>query len=432
MLSETEKDKLESSQNEALRSIGGLGKTTPVDFLRLETEVEPLRSRMKKNDQIAAERYKRLDVGDGRRKMMEKVAQTRLGTRMGWRKSTMDSMQEYDVNREISVDRIPPWYTTKANFNAVELKKKKEEYTADELKTFTLEKIKEMNADVEIYTDGSTGEGQVNGGAGVHAVDKAGQVMFETCLPAGKWCPSYDGEAVAMLEATRWVALCTNTAMHHLILTDSKSLVDALKKDSWRDNHEWLSKIKTNIAKITSKLTIMWIPSHCNTAGNERADFLAKEGAKLEQMDTPVTFSIVKAKITGKKWKIEHPRAREMYGDRIGPKRTIEKVWPRTNRSMFSRLRTGHCKQLQDFQCNKLHKEVSALCPKCGGEDDTIGHILCRCPSLDEKRQQIRIGQWKVDDMVNNPLECMELLQDRFPELEVAAHEHTGADDTAQ
>ena len=206
----------------------------------------------------------------------------------------------------------------------MELKKKKVAYTADELKTLTLEKIDEMKADVEIYTDGSAGEGQVNGGAGVHAVDKAGQVMFETCLPAGKWCPSYDGEAVAMLEATRWVALCTDTTMHHLILTDSKSLVDALKKDSWRDNHEWLSKIKTNIAKITSKLTIMWILSHCNTAGNERADFLAKEGAKLEQMDTPVTFSIVKAKITSKKWKLstrERGRCMETREDPNGPSR---------------------------------------------------------------------------------------------------------------
>jgi ribonuclease HI/exonuclease III len=433
MLSETEKLKLEVIQNEALRSIGGLGKTCPVDFLRLETEVEPLKSRMKKNDQITAERYKRLEAGDGRRIMMEKVARTRLDTRPGWRKSTMETMQEYEVNREIRVDIIPPWYATKANFDAVELKKKKEEYTSGELKNLTLTKIFEMDADVEIYTDGSTGEGQLNGGAGVHATDKTGTVLYETSLPAGKWCPSYDGEAVAMLEATRWVARYTDPATHCLILTDSKSLVDALKRDSWRDNHEWLSKIKTNIANITCKLTIMWIPAHCDTAGNERADFLAKEGSKLEQSATPVTFNIVKAKILGKKWEIKHQRAKEMYGDRRGPKRIIEKVWPRNVRSMFSRLRTDHCRQLQNFQCNTLHKAETALCPRCGGEDDTIGHILCRCPTLEEKRQQIRIGEWKMGDMVKKPLECMELLRTCFPEeLEVAAHAETGASYNAQ
>ena len=433
MLSETEKQKLEVTQNEALRSIGGLGKTCPLDFLRLETEIEPLKTRMKKNDQITAERYKRLDEGDGRRRMMEKKAPTRLDTRAGWRKSTMPAMQEYEVNREISVDKIPPWYVSKANFDAVELEKKKKEYTSEELKTLTLTKIFELDADVEIYTDGSTGEGQLNGGAGVHATDKTGTVLYETSLPAGKWCPSYDGEAVAMLEATRWVASYSDATTHCIILTDSKSLVDALKRDSWRDNHEWLSKIKTNIANVTCKLTIMWIPAHCDTAGNERADFLAKEGSKLEQSDTPVTFNIVKAKILGKKWEIKHERAKEMYGDRRGPKRIIEKVWPRGVRSMFSRLRTDHCKQLQNFQCNTIHKAETALCPACGGEDDTIGHILCKCPSLEEKRQQIRMGEeWRVADMVKKPLECMELLRNRFSELEVAAHAETGANDNAQ
>jgi len=424
MLSETEKRKMEVEQNIALRSIGGLGKTCPVDFLRLETEIEPLRTRMKKNDMITAERYKRLEADDGRRKLMEKPIRGKgnsiVKTRDGWREETIPDMKEYEVNRNIRADRIPPWYETRANFEAVTLEKKKEEYTSTELKDYTLETIDSVAADVEIYTDGSTGEGQLNGGAGVHIRSSDGTVLYEKSLPAGKWCPSYDGEAVAMLEATRWVSEMNDPSKHYLILTDSKSLVDALKKDNWRDNHEWLSKIKTNISKIDCKLTIMWIPSHCDTDGNERADFLAKEGSKLAQGDTPVTFNIVKAKITGKKWEITHPRAKTMYGNRRGPKRTIEKTWPRKQRSMYSRLRTDHCKQLQNFQCNKIHKAESASCPKCAGGDETIQHIICICPSLEERRGQIRTGEWRERDMVQRPLECMELLQHRFPELEVA------------
>ena len=433
MLCGREKESLEAEQNIALRSIAGLGKICPRDFLRLETDIEPLSTRMEKNDMITAERYKRLPADDDRRRMMEKPIRGRgnsaIKTREGWREQTIPLMQELEVNRDITADRIPPWYMTNADFDSVVLEKKKEEYSPTELKSLTLEKIKEVGADVEIYTDGSTGEDQRNGGAGVHVVCRDGTVLYEKSLPAGKWCPSYDGEAVAMLDATRWVSEEGEDGRHHVILTDSKSLVDALRKDSWRDKHEWLSKIKTAISKIAGRLTIMWIPSHCDTDGNERADQLAKDGSKLPQDNTPVTFNIMKAKIKARKWKIEHPRARHMYGRRRGPKREVEKSWPRKQRSMYSRLRTDHCKQLQNFQANKIFKAASALCPKCAEEDEDIRHVVCSCPILEAKRQEmsrddIKTSEWRVRDMVNFPLECMELLQHRFPELVIPAAAH--------
>ena len=128
------------------------------------------------------------------------------------------------------------------------------------------------------------------------------------------------------------------------------------------------------------------------------------------------TVEIVKAKIAGKKWEITHERAKRVYQDRRGPKRKIEKAWPRKQRSMFCRLRTGHCKQLQNFQHNKLGKGESALCPKCEEGDETIEHIICTCPSLEARRFGIKVGEWEESDMVRKPLECMELLQHRFPE----------------
>ena len=51
-ISETEKGKLERIQNQGLRTIVGLSKTCPVEFLNLEANVEPLKTRMKKNDMI--------------------------------------------------------------------------------------------------------------------------------------------------------------------------------------------------------------------------------------------------------------------------------------------------------------------------------------------------------------------------------------------
>ena len=46
--------------------------------------------------------------------------------------------------------------------------------------------------------------------------------------------------------------------------------------------------------------TLLWVPSHCNIEGNDRADELAELGTKLNQTGVPVTDKIVKARIKGK------------------------------------------------------------------------------------------------------------------------------------
>ena len=78
-------EKLERVQNEALRAIGGLAKTCPVDLLRLETNLEPLKTRMEKTDEIMWDKYKRLPESDARRKLVDDDVPPRLKSRHGWR-----------------------------------------------------------------------------------------------------------------------------------------------------------------------------------------------------------------------------------------------------------------------------------------------------------------------------------------------------------
>ena len=59
--------------------------------------------------------------------------------------------------------------------------------------------------------------------------------------------------------------------------------------------------IKKMLAEIQSKFTILWIPSHCDIEGNERADELANRGRLKDQNEVPVTQAIVKAKIKARK-----------------------------------------------------------------------------------------------------------------------------------
>ena len=62
----------------------------------------------------------------------------------------------------------------------------------------------------------------------------------------------------------------------------------------------------------------------------------------MDQSGTPVIHKIVKARIKKRKWEIEHPRAKEIYGKRRGPRRDVKKTWPRNVRTLYQRLHTGH------------------------------------------------------------------------------------------
>ena len=86
--------RMQRVQNEALRSVGCLAKTCPVDLLHLETGVEPISDRFAKNDKLLWERCKRLPEVDPRRKLQEKAVTTRLRTRLGWRTCTEPEMAE--------------------------------------------------------------------------------------------------------------------------------------------------------------------------------------------------------------------------------------------------------------------------------------------------------------------------------------------------
>ena len=77
--------KLERIQREALRSMAGLTKTCPEEFLNLETGVEPLAMRFLKIDEITHDKYSRLPPDDSRNQLINTNVPPRLKTREGLR-----------------------------------------------------------------------------------------------------------------------------------------------------------------------------------------------------------------------------------------------------------------------------------------------------------------------------------------------------------
>ena len=421
LISDTKRKQLEKVQNEALRSVAGLYKTCPVDFLRLETNVEPLNDRLLKNDEILFDKYLRLPKNDSRRALVDNAKPTtRLGTRHGWRKMTTDRV-DHDLLRDEYTPPTAPWRSLpNLKVEYVELDHKKAEYRMEELKARTLEKIAEYDPDFYIYTDGSTDDKQERGGAGMYIENSMGETVAEESFPAGKYCSSYTGECVGMLEAVKWTKRTRSNQeapLTVLVCSDSRSLAEALHKNHWKDNDYWLKLIKDEIHDMEAEMTLLWIPSHCDVDGNERADELAKQGTTMDQSSTPVLHKIVKAKIENRSWEVTHPRAKDVYGERRAPKLEVEKQWPRSVRTMFSRLRTDQDKELKRYRCEFLQLEDDSLCDEGCDESETIEHVLCRCVATSEARARYAEGEVNMKMMVTEPNTCRKILTSRFGQL---------------
>ena len=226
-----------------------------------------------------------------------------------------------------------------------------------------------------------------------------------------------------MIEALKWIRTDPKPS---IVCTDSMSLQQALANKSWRSKDNGVNKIRTLIREIEQPITVVWVPSHCGVEGNERADVLADEGTKLPQEKVPVSHAIVKAKIKARKWTHTYDRAEKMYGKRRKPKMDIEKAWPRKVRTLFSRLRSGHAKQLKRYMY-MIEKEDDPTCD-CGQEEETIEHVLCRCPALEEKRARMFEGEVTIDMMVYKPEKCRKLLESRYPDLKLCDSKERDSD----
>ena len=419
-ITKTTREKLQKVLNQALRAITNLCKSCPVDFLHLEASIEPLKDRLNKIDDIQWDKYARLPPEDPRQQLQihefpERTSRP-LTTRLGWRTLTSQRMNEINITRDVTTPPLPPWWTQdNVTFKEVPLSKPKAEYTVQELQEVTQDMLDELNHDIMVYTDGSTDANQENGGAGVFVTDVNGETILEASYAAGRLCSSYTGECVAALRALEWIE--RNEYLDCAIVTDSMSLHAALRANNWKDRDPWLKQIKEVLHRIPTQVCFVWIPSHIDIDGNERADQLANAGTSLAQNDIPVTHNIVKAKIKSRKWVIKHERASLVYGNRRGPKYEIESKWPRNVRRTFQQLRTGHSPLLLKYQY-LIDKIDDATCG-CELEDETIEHVLCRCPILSVQRWQHFGGEVSISMMVTDPEKCRRFLQIRFQELKL-------------
>ena len=181
------------------------------------------------------DKYQSLPESDQLKQLVTAKAPIRLKMRLSWRKLATERMEKLDIKRDVTTDHLPPWrQLNNLTIDKVSLNKPKEEYTEGELFKISMQKIEHIQSNVRIFTDGSTGGGETNGGEGVHIeCSRAGRILQRASYPAGKMCSSYTGECVALVEALKWLLENPQTS---LICSDSLSLHGALLSNKWKDN----------------------------------------------------------------------------------------------------------------------------------------------------------------------------------------------------
>ena len=163
-ISKTEWNKMEAVQREAGRVIAGMVSSSPAEAILAETGLNELEREAEGSWLIEYEKSLRENEKNPKSELVRRVVRQRL-KRVGWRRKCEEIFEvktEGPVTREMYPEMRAPWS------RRVEIEfdcrgKKMED--RDKMREEALERLRETDGDVTIYTDGSAKEGRMDGGA---------------------------------------------------------------------------------------------------------------------------------------------------------------------------------------------------------------------------------------------------------------------------
>lgn len=268
-------------------------------------------------------------------------------------------------------------------------------------KTFT---GKDSGEGLRIFTDGSKTK---HGVGASFVVMRKEQIVYQEVYKLDQHCSVFQAEVLALGKAGEYIR--RENINDVVINSDSQAAIQAVT------GMFFTSKVAIkahNVLNKIDKVTLNWIKAHVGWAGNERADILAKAGAKGGGRDGGV-------QPPGKKWNREiETEIRKMWRkewkecDIKGGKDFIPSPNGKWNKEVnmqnreglgkIIRIITGHSYlrggiwQAQDKETRNRTREAG-LCRKCKEEKETAGHLVARCPALAYQR-----WQWLGRAFVNN------------------------------
>ena len=387
-------DSLEAIQNACVRIATGALRTSPIMPMLIESDIYPLalrrsdltiryclKARSDENHPCYILTTDRSSLHTVDRNYMKRISGFPLYERLKVMCREMRFILPGDLSAERSA--IAPWKLVKCRTRTL-LQEKRSAIDKTAALTEFYNFRREHDDHEFIFTDGS----KTPGGVGCAFVWRNIRRRFK--LP--DQCSIFTAEAMAILQALRYVA---ENALHHTVLcTDSLSAVMAIRHAT--SEHPTLLKILEFCHQLTHAgydICILWIPGHCNIAGNEIADAEAKLAVASEEV------SEIRLRYTE-----YYPTIRQSLRTRFDelwteyqPNTNLKAIkdmsgkWAtsvRTNRReevTLCRLRLGHTRLTHSYI---IDRAPISECDRCR-QPLNVRHILIECPVFANHRTRL-------------------------------------------
>ena len=360
---------LDKVQNQALRIISGAMKTTPIEKMEKQTGIPPLSKRREQKAMLQGNKFKCLQNHPMNERLQARSSGRLKRSSFAVESRALDRKHQAALPNQVtpisfSLD-CPPWEEKQEAVTVrttVPQVTNKGEQSDQVLKTLTLAMLEEIYPEdswIRVYTDGSATDAVKNGGAGVFIQHPSGELQ-EEALPTGLHCTNYKAEVEALIQAA------------HTIASRADPNTQVVFLQAYNNNRQ--PSLKKALNSIISLCTVLqWIPSHCGIMGNEKADALAKKGAKEEQENNTVSLTELN---TITKALFKTPAEKDSIH-----------LLTRPEQVTIFRLRTGH-NRLNKHLHSKLKAVPSPMCP-CGEAEQDASHILQDCRNLQQMRKKL-------------------------------------------
>jgi len=424
-ISNSNMESLERKQREAARIITGCCRDTKSEHLLAEANLLPISLKVEQEAVLLYERNKRLssDIpakitaeATVKRYHLKKKAADGKPIKPPREKaiSVLEEMQLQDIQRDhiSSHPSVEPWnwHFNNITFHA-ELDGCTGKHDTKENIHMALNIILDAipEDDVVIYTDGSVGENNCNGGAGGFIKWPRNPDTQDFKIPCGRKCTSYRAELVALREALSVIKDDDDTLPSEYniwLFTDSESSIERLQRGPGAQVDSLAGEIWQILSSISQnhKIILQWIPGHKDIVGNEAADQLAKEGASMTQRDIALDFMTIKAAVklhVKKKWRKAVLAREGIYSKaNVANPPALPNHLSRKDETIIHQLRTGASPLVRSCWANYASRpEEEKMCPHGCQRKEDVEHIIWGCPEYAGQRLK-HFGTVMPDDKI--------------------------------
>jgi len=257
-----------------------------------------------------------------------------------------------------------------------------------------------------IYGDASSVPDGTGIGVGMVAYDyhARGQQVHHRTLNIGKGQIVYNGELEAIAQGFEYASTVAWKYDEVHVFADNQAAIYRIKTPSDNPGQVWQLRCMQAAQKVVeagSRISLHWVPGHTDVAGNETADQLAKEAAKMSPSSSMTSLALTGIKIkqlARKEWHAylakETPAAIQKNPRTYAAKFTwkiLKKICipPGTKRETacaFYRLKIGH-----GYTKSYLYKRGRAETDRCHcGALQTPEHLFLSCNRYSSERKLLK------------------------------------------